>query len=249
KLSGMTGTAQEASGEFWQIYRLPVISIPTNRPCIRKKFPDQVFSTSEKKIKKIVEEVIKIHQTERPILVGTRNVAASEQLSMHLKETGIDCEIINAVRHEGEARIVAQAGEKGRITIATNMAGRGTDIKLAPGIGEKGGLHVIATELHESGRIDRQLFGRCARQGNPGSVQAFISLEDELIQRFVPKSVQKGMKMAFAQFGTNFIGKMLYRYAQKKAEKLSYFQRKSVLHSDKWLSQALSFTGSELDFY
>ncbi|MBF0452703.1 MAG: preprotein translocase subunit SecA [Candidatus Magnetomorum sp.] len=249
KLSGMTGTAWEASGEFWQIYRLPVISIPTNRPCIRKQLPDQMFSSLEKKLKKIVKEIVRIHQTERPILVGTRNVEASEKLALLLNETGLDCQIINAVRHEAEAQIVAQAGGKNRITIATNMAGRGTDIKLGPDVTSLGGLHVIATERHESARIDRQLFGRCARQGNPGSAQAFISLEDDLIQRFVPQFIQKRIRGTYTDIASRLMGRRLYGYAQKMAEKFAYQQRKSVLHSDKWLSQALSFTGSELDFY
>lgn len=248
KLSGMTGTAWEAADEFWKIYGLPVISIPTNRPCIRKQMPDQLFSNIEKKLGRIVMEIIHIHKTQRPVLVGTRNVEASETLSMLLNKKGVDCQIINAVRHEAEAQIIAHAGEKNRITIATNMAGRGTDIKLGPGVSEIGGLHVIATERHESKRIDRQLFGRCARQGNPGSAQAFISLEDEIIRRFVPNAVQESMKSAFNYPGSQLSGKALYRYAQKKAEKFAYQQLKSVLHSDKWLSQALSFTGTELDF-
>ena len=247
KLSGMSGTAKEASKEFWQIYRLMIIQIPTNRPCIRKQLPDIVFSTSKKKLKKIVNEIIRIHQMDRPILVGTRNVKASEELALSLEEVGLSCQIINAVRHEHEAKIVARAGEKGRITIATNMAGRGTDIKLEKGVAELGGLHVIATERHESGRIDRQLFGRCARQGEPGSSQAFISIEDELIQRFIKKSMLTGIQKIYSNYYSNFIGKILYRYAQKMAEKMAYQQRKNVLRSDKWLSEALSFAGSELD--
>jgi preprotein translocase subunit SecA len=245
KLSGMTGTGSEARGEFWQIYRLPVMRIPTNRPCIRKQLPDRVFSTKEQKLRSIVHEIETIHQTGRPILVGTRNVAASEKLSFQLKQAGLDCQVINAVRHETEARIVADAGKRNHITIATNMAGRGTDIKLGPGVEELGGLHVLATERHESGRIDRQLFGRCARQGNPGSAQAFISIEDELIHRFVPQSIQKSIRILYPGKNLRLSGKILYAYAQKKAERLAYYQRKAVLHSDKWLTQALSFAGVE----
>jgi len=245
QLSGMTGTGSEARGEFWQIYRLPVTRIPTNRPCIRKQLSDRVFTTKAQKIDAIVREIQTINNTGRPILVGTRNVAASEDLSLRLNQAGMDCQIINAVRHEAEARIVADAGNQERITIATNMAGRGTDIKLGPGVEGLGGLHVLATERHESSRIDRQLFGRCARQGNPGSAQAFISLEDELIHRYVPKSIQKCFGMIYLKNNLRLSGKILYAYAQKKAEKLAYYQRKSVLRSDKWLTQALSFAGEE----
>ena len=250
KLSGMTGTAKEATGEFWHIYKLPVISIPTNRPCIRKQLPDQVFSTLSTKISKVIQEIIKIHKSGRPVLVGTRNVETSEHLSQYLLKAGLDCQVINAVRHKEEAHIVGQAGKKGKITIATNMAGRGTDIKLGPGVEELGGLHVIATERHESARIDRQLFGRSARQGNAGSAQAFLCMEDELIQRFVPKFIQKGLDIPFVYTGekTRIIGKILYNYSQKIAERLAYNQRRNVLQNDKLLSEALFFTGSDIQF-
>jgi len=246
QLSGMTGTGSEARGEFWQIYRLPVMRIPTNRPCIRNQLPDRVFSTKTQKVDSIVREIETVHQTGRPILIGTRNVAASEHLLLRLNQSGLDCQVINAVRHEAEAKIVADAGNRERITIATNMAGRGTDIKLGPGVEALGGLHVLATERHESGRIDRQLFGRCARQGNPGSAQAFISLEDELILRFVPRSIKKIIRTVYPKKNLSLSGKVLYAYAQKKAERLAYFQRKGVLRSDKWLTQALSFAGETL---
>ena len=249
KLAGMSGTAKEASGEFWQIYRLPIMSIPTHRPCIRKQFPNKVFLKQSEKWQTIVQDIITIHQTNRPILVGTRNVDASEKLAIALKNNGLRCEIINAVRHEEEAQIVIYAGQQKQVTIATNMAGRGTDIKLGPGVNELGGLHVIATERHESGRIDRQLFGRCARQGDPGSAQAYISLEDEIIQRYISKSFLKTVRKTWTPLISNTISKLLYRSAQKKAEKLAYQQRTNVLKNDKWLTEALSFTGSELDFY
>jgi len=250
KLSGMTGTAKEATGEFWQIYKLPVISIPTNRPCIRKQLPDQIFSTTSAKISKVIQEIININQSGRPILVGTRNVETSELLSEYIRKTGLDCRIINAVRHKEEARIVSQAGEKGKITIATNMAGRGTDIKLGPGVEALGGLHVIATERHESARIDRQLFGRSARQGNAGSAQAFLCMEDELIRRFVPQFIQKGLNIPSVYTGQKirFIGKILYSYSQKIAERQAYYKRRNVLKNDKWLSEALFFTGSDIQF-
>jgi preprotein translocase subunit SecA len=165
----MTGTAQEAAGEFWQIYNLPVVVIPTNRPCIRTVLPDIVLSSKEAKWPQLVEEIRKVHNSGRPILVGTRSVHDSEHLSTLLTAQGLDHQVLNAVRHREEAQIVAEAGQPGKITVATNMAGRGTDIKLGRGVAQLGGLHVIAAERNESGRIDRQLFGRCARQGDPGS--------------------------------------------------------------------------------
>jgi preprotein translocase subunit SecA len=173
KLAGMTGTAREAAGEFWQIYHLPVVVIPTNRPCIRQHLPDLVFAGEAAKWQRIAAEIVRIHETGRPILVGTRSVQASEYLSELLANEGLEHQVLNAVHHREEADIVRGAGEFGRITVATNMAGRGTDIRLDPGVAERGGLHVIATERNESLRIDRQLFGRCARQGDPQGFIAF----------------------------------------------------------------------------
>ncbi len=176
RLSGMTGTAKEATSEFWYIYGLPVITIPTHRPCIRKLSSDAVFTSAGQKWQGIVDEIARCHQTARPVLVGTRSVKASEKLAAMLSAGGLQYNLLNAVRHKEEAQIVAAAGEQGRITIVTNMAGGGTDIKLGGGVAELGGLHVIASERNESGRIDRQLFGRCARQCDPGSTQAFMSV-------------------------------------------------------------------------
>ena len=190
RLSGMTGTAIEAAPEFWHIYRLPVIRIPTNRPCRREQWPDQVLLDESAKWQSVVRSVESLHATDRPILVGTRSVDASEKLALLLKERGLDSSILNAVRHRDEATVIAIAGERGRITIATNMAGRGTDIKLGHGVAALGGLHVLATERHESGRVDRQLFGRAGRQGDPGSAQAFVSLEDEIARRYLPGLVR-----------------------------------------------------------
>jgi preprotein translocase subunit SecA len=244
-LSGMTGTASEAAGEFWQIYRLPVLKIPTNRPCIRKLYKDRVFRTAEEKWRAVKNEIAGIHRTGRPVLVGTRNVFASEKLADMLKNERLEFNLLNAVRHEEEAAIVRVAGDLGRITISTNMAGRGTDIKLQDKVAEKGGLHVIATERHESGRIDRQLFGRSARQGDPGSGQAFISVEDELIRRFVPSSAQKSLGNAVAKRipGAAILSKKALAYAQGAAQRLAFRQRKNVLRMDTWLEEALSFSG------
>lgn len=246
----MTGTAREAAAEFWHIYALPVFSIPTNRPCIRKVLPDAVFSNSDQKWEAIAAEVVRLHETGRPVLVGTRSVRASERLATMLASTGLTLNVLNAVRHKEEAQIVATAGELGAITIATNMAGRGTDIKLKHGVAALGGLHVIATERHESGRIDRQLFGRCARQGDPGSAQAFMSVDDELIQRFVPAAMRKRLSATIESGvpGADRIAERAILYAQRAAQRLAFRQRGSVLRMDTWLDDALSFSGSGSEF-
>jgi preprotein translocase subunit SecA len=241
RLSGMTGTAREAAAELWQTYRLPVIPIPTNRPCIRKQYPDRIFARESSKWDAIVEEIARMHGQGRPILVGTRSVWASEMLAQRLAQKGMECSLLNASRLKEEAAIIALAGEHARITIATNMAGRGTDILLGRGVPALGGLHVIATERHESGRVDRQLFGRSARQGDPGSAQAFVSLEDELVRRYIPAPVQKTIRAAFS--ATPKAGKMAFALAQRNAQRLAAKQRRGVLQSDLWLDKALSFAG------
>jgi preprotein translocase subunit SecA len=245
KLAGMTGTAREANAEFWHIYQLPVLAIPTHRPCIRKMVPDSFFAREADKWEAIVAEIEKWRKTGRPVLVGTRNVRASETLAEMLQARGLEFNLLNAVRHKEEAQIVAAAGEESRITISTNMAGRGTDIKLGRGVAERGGLHVIATERHESGRIDRQLFGRCARQGDPGSAQAFMSAEDELIRRFVPVPMRNRLAntIAIGAPGSNLLAKAALFHAQRAAQRLAYRQRRNVLKMDTWLEDALSFAG------
>ena len=247
KLSGMTGTAREAAPEFWQIYKLPVISIPPNRPCIRVTYPDRIFAREEDKWRAIVEEILAQHATGRPILVGTRSVFASENLARRLRDKGISFRLLNAVHHEEEAGIIATAGEPDRITIATNMAGRGTDIKLGRGIADIGGLHVIATERHESGRVDRQLFGRSARQGDPGSAIAFVSADDELIKRHL-KRVSKSVLQAGVRggdLGRKSLSKWAFKAAQDRAQNAAFKQRKAVLRMDTWMEEALGFTGAQ----
>jgi preprotein translocase subunit SecA len=245
RLSGMTGTAKEAAGEFWQIYKLPVATIPTNKPCVRVDLPDRLHLTEAEKWKAVADEVERVHLTGRPVLVGTRSVAASERLAALLNEKTLSYRLLNAVQHQEEAQIIAAAGEKGRITIATNMAGRGTDIKLDHGVAELGGLHVIATERHESRRVDRQLFGRSGRQGDPGTAQAFVSAEDELLRRYMQKSVLSNtlrlMKTGFP--GSEKLGKRLFTMAQGKAQAIAFRQRKNVLKTDEWLEESLSFAG------
>ena len=246
-LSGMTGTAREASREFWQIYGLPVISIPPNRPCIRRQWPERHFLTQEDKWRSIVAEVIRLHATGRPLLIGTRSVHASEHLGSLLAAEGVEAKVLNATRLKEEAVIVAMAGERGRITIATNMAGRGTDIKLGHGVAALGGLHVIATERHESGRVDRQLFGRSGRQGDPGSAQVFVSIEDELIQRYLAKPLQRALREGWQRHlpGKWRLLQAGFKMAQGRAQAQAHKQRQGILRSDLWLEQALSFAGAD----
>ena len=247
KLSGMTGTAVEAGREFWQIYNLPVVVVPTNRPCVRKQLPDRVFSTEQAKWRAVVEQIKRVHHTGQPILVGTRSVRASEHLSRLLSDEGLDRQVLNAVRHAEEAQVVAQAGQAGGITVATNMAGRGTDIKLGRGVAEQGGLFVIATERHEAGRIDRQLFGRSARQGDPGMVQAIVSLEDELVYRHA-RHLSAALARRHGQTDQEIsspLTRAIFGLAQRRAERLALRQRKSVLGTDDWLDEHLGFAGRE----
>ena len=247
RLSGMTGTAQEAVGEFWQIYNLPVVVVPPNRPCNRKQWPDVVLATEQAKWARIVTEICRLHQGSRPILVGTRSVRASEHLTQLLASEGLVSQVLNAVRHKEEAQIVAGAGQPGQITIATNMAGRGTDIKLGRGVAELGGLHVIAAERNESGRIDRQLYGRCARQGDPGSGQAIVSLEDELVVRYTAP-LAKGLKARYGNRPDDIASPMtraLFGMAQSRAQRTTYRQRGAVMRTDHWLDEHLSFAGRE----
>jgi preprotein translocase subunit SecA len=247
KLSGMTGTASEASAEFWQIYHLPVVVIPTNRSCIRKNLPDIVFTTGAAKWQRILSEIRRVHERRQPVLVGTRSVQDSEYISRLLEAENLDHQVLNAVRHREEAQIVAGAGQSEKITVATNMAGRGTDIKLGRGVAELGGLHVIASERNESGRIDRQLFGRCARQGDPGSAQAIVSLEDEFVSRYT-KNIVAYLKKRHSGTTDDISSKTtraVFRLAQHRAEKLALRQRKSVMRTDHWLEEQLSFTGRE----
>jgi len=244
KLSGMTGTAAEARREFWQIYHLPVVVLPTHRPCIRRQLPDRVLPTEEAKWQAVVGDIHRLHATGRPILVGTRSVRASEHLSELLQAENLSCQVLNAVRHAEEAQIVAAAGQEGKITVATNMAGRGTDIKLGRGVKEKGGLHVIATERHESGRVDRQLYGRCGRQGDPGTAQAIVSLEDELVGRYAPHAAKTIRRFHSNRDVRSASARRVFGRCQRRAERLALRQRKAVLRTDDWLDEYLGFAGS-----
>ncbi len=244
-LSGMTGTAWEARYEFWQVYKLPTVRIPTHMPCVRIQHGDRLFGTSQSRWEAVVEEIIRVHKKGRPLLIGTRSVEASEKLSSMLTAKAMKHEVLNAVRHDEEAEIVAKAGEPGRITVATNMAGRGTDIKLGKGVAEAGGLHVVSTERNESGRIDRQLYGRAGRQGDPGSAIAYVSLEDELVRKYAGWRGRRAAKRAGDREVSGIRLKRMFYRAQQRAQKLAQRQRKSVLKSDDWLEENLGFAGRE----
>ena len=235
KLAGMTGTAETEASEFFDIYKLGVLVIPTNRPVARKDANDSVYKTRREKFNAVLKEIKDVHAKGRPILVGTISVEVSESLSRMLKREGIVHSVLNAKYHEQEAEIVARAGQRSSVTIATNMAGRGTDIKLGPQVAESGGLHVIGTERHEARRIDRQLRGRCARQGDPGSSHFFISLEDDLMRLFGSDRIVKMMEKMGLEEGQELEHPFLNRsiqQAQKRVEQHNFQIRKRTLEYD-----------------
>ena len=198
RLCGMTGTAAEVSAELWRWYRLPVVRIPTHKRIIRTRASDRVFATVAQKFEAVATRVQELHEQERPILIGTRSITASEQLATVLRERGIACDVLNADREPEEAAIVARAGQVGAVTVATNMAGRGTDIQLDEKSRQVGGLAVIATERNDESRVDRQLFGRSGRQGDPGSAESFVSLDDALVQQHGLRSLAALVRAASA---------------------------------------------------
>src|SRR5438874_13285645 len=235
KLAGMTGTAETEAQEFFDIYKLGVLVIPTNKPVARKDANDSVYKTKREKYSAVLGEIQDVHAQGRPILVGTISVEVSEHLSRMLKRTGIIHSVLNAKYHQQEAEIVARAGQRGSVTIATNMAGRGTDIKLGTGVAEIGGLHVIGTERHEARRIDRQLRGRCARQGDPGSSHFFIALEDDLMRLFGSDKIVKYMERMGLEEGQELEHPLLNRsigQAQKRVEQHNFQIRKRTLEYD-----------------
>jgi len=235
KLAGMTGTAETEASEFWDIYKLGVLVIPTNKPVQRRDANDSVYKTKREKFQAVLQEIKHIHAEGRPILVGTVSVETSEQLSRMLQKERLVHSVLNAKYHQQEAEIVARAGQRGAITIATNMAGRGTDIKLGPGVAELGGLHVLGTERHEARRIDRQLRGRCARQGDPGSSHFFISLEDDLMRLFGSDKIVKYMERMGLEEGQELEHPLLNRsieQAQKRVEQHNFQIRKRTLEYD-----------------
>ena len=245
QLSGMTGTAKEVADELWSVYHLPTMRVPTHRPILRKLLSDKVFATQQLKLQTLVQRIAEIHRLGRPILVGTRSVAASEQLAELVKQAGLKHQVLNAKQDAEEAAIISKAGIAGSITIATNMAGRGTDILLGEGVRELGGLHVIATERHEAARIDRQLAGRCGRQGDLGTYEAYLSLEDLLLEGkhagFLLRLARRRLSVP-ADRGQPLARRVISR-AQKNVEKYHARARKELFRQDQAQGSLLSFSG------
>jgi preprotein translocase subunit SecA len=236
RLGGMTGTASTSARELRKIYKVSVVPVPTNRPPIREKLPTLVFGTDEDKWQAIISDLLEQHALGRPVLVGTRTIDKSEELSGLLKQRGIEHAVLNARQVEKEAEIVGQAGQIGKVTVATNMAGRGTDIRLGEGVHELGGLHVICTELHEAQRIDRQLIGRCGRQGDPGTYRQFLALDDEiLLTGFGPKKSDSLKERGKQLAGSGPISgyEALFYKAQRKVERNHFRDRKVLLYHEK----------------
>lgn len=244
-LAGMTGTASEVARELWSVYGLKFVRIPTNRPLIRKGLPEHYFTAENDKISEVVSRAREFNSKGRPVLIGTPTVRVSEKISRLLSQSDLKHRVLNARQDKEEADIIARAGNAGQITVATNMAGRGTDIQLDPGVKELGGLHVISTEPHSARRIDRQLYGRCGRQGDPGTYEAYISLEDEIFKP-VEKTIA-GMILRLAA-GTHhsfhsIFSRLYVHMAQRSLEKRYYRIRKELLKLDESLESALAFTG------
>lgn len=237
QLAGMTGTAANSSTELKTIYNTRVVEVPTNRPPQRKQWPDRVFATEQDKWEAIVEEVIQVREQGRPVLIGTRSIDKSELLSAMLEEQGVEHDVLNARNLAREAEIVAAAGQPGRVVVATNMAGRGTDIKVSEAALEQGGLHVICSEVHDSARIDRQLIGRCGRQGDPGSYRQFVSLTDEILESGIGESRAKKLQQqaSHSAVSSRNLARFasLFRTAQRNIEKRHYRGRKMLLHREK----------------
>ena len=235
KLAGMTGTAETEAGEFWNIYKLDVVVIPTNKPVIREDRDDKIYKTKREKYNAVVEEIVSLVNEGRPVLVGTTSVEVSELLSRVLKLRGIKHNVLNAKYHQQEAQVVAEAGRAGQVTIATNMAGRGTDIKLPQEVKDAGGLAIVGTERHESRRVDRQLRGRAGRQGDPGSSQFFVSLEDDLMRLFGSERIAAMMDRMGLKDGEEIQAGMMTKAierAQKKVEENNFGIRKRLLEYD-----------------
>jgi preprotein translocase subunit SecA len=241
----MTGTAKEVSSELGSVYGLRVIRVPTNRPVQRKILPSRLHALREKKWQAVVARITEVHAQGRPVLVGTRSVEASEYLGALLTAKGLPHRLLNARQDEDEAEIVGQAGQRGQITVATNMAGRGTDICLGPGVAELGGLHVIATEPHAARRIDRQLFGRSGRQGDPGSCELFAALEDEFLSPLYGEGRLLAV-LASKVVNRSCVGwrsRLLAGLAQRRIERRHFQMRAELLNFDEMMEQTLAFSG------
>jgi preprotein translocase subunit SecA len=233
-LAGMTGTAESSRRELGKIYRCHVIGVPTNRPVIRKRLPTLIFGTTDRKWEAVADEIEEIHAQGRPVLIGTRSIDKSEILSALLAQRGIEHQVLNANRIAEEADIVARAGLRGKVTVSTNMAGRGTDIKLGEGIDALGGLHVICTEMHDASRIDLQLIGRCGRQGDPGTFRQFLAMDDDLLESGLgPKKAKKLEELGEKANGPLDRYRRIFRKAQKKVERRHFRDRKQLMYYEK----------------
>ena len=246
-LSGMTGTARETAAELNALYGLKVVKIPTHHASRLQRQADQLYPVQDAKWRRIVTRVIELHKQRRPVLVGTRSVADSETLSRMLTRVGLPHQVLNARQDEDEAEMIARAGQPGAITIATNMAGRGTDIPLAPGVADNGGLHVIATERNSARRIDRQLFGRAGRQGDPGSCEAILALDDRIVSEYIPKFLQRLAEIHLRNRDSlpQWLRMMIITYCQRRSESQQRQTRKSLARMDEYLGRALAFSGKE----
>ena len=234
QIAGMTGTAMSAANEFYRIYKIRVVPIPTNRPSRRQRLPELCFGHSDAKWQAIVEEIVEMHKLGRPVLVGTRSIDKSQLLSTMLKAVGVQHQVLNAHQVALEAEIVKEAGQMGKVTVATNMAGRGTDIKLPAEVAELGGLHVICTELHDSARIDRQLIGRCGRQGDRGSTRQFNSLDDDVVRNGLGPDIADRIKASGVNKNAQLPGYINFlRKAQRAIEKKHFRDRMVLLHHEK----------------
>jgi len=234
RLCGMTGTANHAEAEMRGIYNMNVQSIPTHRPPQRIQLPDRVYGDQQEKWMAVADEVREIHQTGQPVLIGTRSIDKSEILSRHLKEMRIPHQVLNASQEASEAAIVSQAGQHGQVTVATNMAGRGTDIRLGEGVASLGGLFVIGTELHESQRIDRQLIGRCGRQGDPGTYRQYLALDDDILRQGLGDSAaDRWIERGHQQMGLTDLGSGIFYKAQRKVENRHFKQRRLLMDRER----------------
>ncbi|MEN8214592.1 MAG: prepilin peptidase, partial [Pseudomonadota bacterium] len=245
RLAGMSGTAQEISAELSAVYDMGVVTVPTNMPMQRTAWPTRIHRAADEKWPAIVERLGEMHAEGRPVLVATRSVAASEHLSRLLDQADLVHRVLNARQDKQEAEIIEQAGEAGRITVATNMAGRGTDIRLSSEVAERGGLHVIVTERHEARRIDRQLTGRCGRQGDPGSYEFILSLEDELVSHYYPEAMMRHLRRwgGSASLPRRRAGELMIVLPQRAAEWRHARIRRNLLKMDEHLGKTLAFSG------
>jgi preprotein translocase subunit SecA len=245
RIGGMSGTASEVGAELWSVYGLRVHRIPLHRASRRRTLPTRIYPYTHEKWAAVTRRVAELRRQGRAVLVGTASVADSEGLSQLLSTAGIDHRVLNARQDEAEAEIVARAGGMGRVTVATNMAGRGTDIPLGPGVARRGGLHVIAACYYSAKRVDRQLAGRCARQGDPGSHEALLSLEDDLLVHHCPPRLLRILRWYAARGGLlqSWLGRLLFRGIQGRIEGRHRAARRSLLRHEQQIGRMLAFSG------